>query len=304
MAGITYESGPMLKTKEGYMQNLFNYTTLSTRLEKSTRTLFVTLNRPDWNNAFRLEMLFELESLLAWCTSRVEINSIFIDSSSPLFSSGLELDNLSSLNAGLLDKINLKLQKIIFAMMQLPQTVVVDLGEGTETLASEFALGADIRICSKKSKIRFNHCQYGLVPAAGGMSMLSILVNPTFARKWVLTGAAIDSNVLTESGFIARTYEDTPERTEMVQEILASITKQAPVQRIQAKLGLFEILRPQFESGIVMDRKIAKASMVSEDWRTKKPETPDIGFMPAKSMSYAVKLSLIKNDDSGPQIEQ
>src|SRR6478752_4855059 len=105
------------------MQELFNYTTISTRLEKTTRTLFVTLNRPDWNNAFRLEMLFELESLFAWCTSRVEINSIFIDSSSAFFSQGLEYESLSSLNAGLLDKINLKLQKIIFAMMQLPQTV-------------------------------------------------------------------------------------------------------------------------------------------------------------------------------------
>src|SRR5688572_26167375 len=168
--------------------NLFNYTTLSTRLEKTTRTLFVTLNRPDWNNAFRLEMLFELESLFAWCTSRVEIHSIFIDSSKPIFSTGLELDSLSSLSAGQLDKINMKLQKIIFAMMQLPQTVIVDLGEGCETIASEFSLGADIRLASQEAKIRFNHCQYGMVPAAGGMSMLTHLINPALARKWVLTG--------------------------------------------------------------------------------------------------------------------
>lgn len=286
------------------MQNLFNYTTLSTRLEKSTRTLFVTLNRPDWNNAFRLEMLFELESLLAWCTSRVEINSIFIDSSSSILSTGLELETLSSLNAGSLEKINLKLQKIIFAMMQLPQTVVIDLGEGSETLASEFALGADIRIASHTAQVRFNHCQYGLVPAAGGMSMLSVLVNPSFARKWVLTGSPINGKNLTECGLIASTYSDTRERSELVQEILVSISQVAPVQRIQAKLGLFESLRPQFESGIVMDRKIAKASMVSEDWRTKRPQTTDFGFMPAKSMSYAVKLSLIKTEDTGPQMGQ
>ncbi len=62
-----------------------------------------------------------------------------------------------------------------------------------------------------------------------------------------------------------------------------------------------ESLRSQFESGIVMDRKVAKASMVSEDWRTKKPEAKDFSFMPAKSMSYAVKLSLIKSDDSSNQ---
>jgi enoyl-CoA hydratase len=281
------------------MQTLFNYTTISTRLEKTTRTLFVTLNRPDWNNAFRLEMLFELESLFAWCTTRVEINSIFIDSSTSHFSTGLEYDTLSGTSASQLDKANLKLQKIIFAMMQLPQTIVMDLGDGSETLASEFALGADIRIASKKTKISFNHCQFGLVPAAGGMSMLSTLVSPAFARAWVLSGAPIKENVLVESGFLTATY-DSDNRSEVVSELLNSIAKVAPVQRIQAKLGLFETLRSQLETGIVMDRKVAKASMVSEDWRTKKPEQKDFNFMPAKSMSYAVKLSLIKNDE-GPR---
>lgn len=281
------------------MQNLFNYTTLSTRLEKTTRTLFVTLNRPDWNNAFRLEMLFELESLLAWCTTRVEINSIFIDSSSSHFSTGLEYETLSGTNASHLEKVNIKLQKIIFAMMQLPQTVVIDLGEGSETLASEFALGADIRIASKETKIRFNHCEYGLVPGAGGMSMLSTLVSPAFARSWVLSGAAIKQDALIESGFLMSTY-DQDTRTDLIRDLLNDISKVAPVQRIQAKLGLFETLRSQLESGIVMDRKISKASMVSEDWRTKKPQDKEFNFMPAKSMSYAVKLSLVKSDE-GPQ---
>lgn len=278
-------------------QNLFNYTTLVTRLEKTTRTLFVTLNRPDWNNAFRMEMLFELEGLLAWCTTRVEINSIFIDSSSHIFSTGLEYDTLSGTSASQLDKINTKLQKIIFAMMQLPQTIVIDLGHGSETLASEFALGADIRIAASDSKIAFNHCHYGLVPAAGGMSMLSTLVSPTFARDWVLSGATIKEEALKQSGFVTHTYEANT-RTETIAHVLGNIAKVAPVQRIQAKLGLFETLRSQFESGIVMDRKVAKASMVSEDWRTRKPEEKSFEFMPAKSMSYAVKLSLIKNEET------
>ena len=283
------------------MQALFNYTTLSTRLEKTTRTLFVTLNRPDWKNAFRLEMLFELESLLAWCTTKVEINTILIDSSTSTFSTGLELDSLSAMTGPQLDKINTKLQKIIFSMMQLPQTVIVDLGDGSETLGSEFALGADIRIASKQTRVSFNHCRYGLVPAAGGMSMLTTLVAPAFARSWVLSGDVVESEALYQSGFIRETYDET-NRHEVVQKILTQIAKIAPIQRIQAKLGLFEGLRSQFETGIIMDRKVAKASMVSEDWRNKKPDETHTEFMPAKSMSYAVKLSLIKSDEV-PTIE-
>jgi enoyl-CoA hydratase/carnithine racemase len=286
------------ETKEGDMQTtLFNYTTLSTRLEKSTRTLFVTLNRPDWNNAFRLEMLFELESLFAWCTSRVEINSIYIDSSSAEFSTGLDLDQLSGLTPAHLDKVNTKLQKIIFSMMQLPQTIVMDLGQGTQTLASEFALGADIRIASENARICFNHGVYGLVPAAGGMSMLSTLVSPALARSWVLCGDALETDSLKAIGFLKHTYSGET-KNEIIQNVLQKISKLAPVQRIQAKLGLFETLRAQFENGLVMDRKVVKASMISEDWRTKKPEEKEMDFMPAKSMSYSVKLSLIKSEET------
>ncbi len=279
------------------MQTLFNYTTISTRLEKTTRTLFVTLNRPDWQNAFRLEMLFELESLFAWCTSKVEINTILIDSSTPLFSTGLEYEGLPTTSAQTLSKVNSKLQKIIFSMMQLPQTVIIDLGEGAETLASEFALGADLRMASRNAEIKFNHGHLGLVPAAGGMNMLSTLISPAFARTWILGGVPITKSGLTESGFLAHTYTNET-RAELVSDILSGIAKLAPVQRIQAKLGLFEAVRSQLEAGIVMDRKIAKASMVSEDWRGRKPEIQESDFMPAKSMSYAVKLSLIKSDEA------
>ena len=52
-----------------------------------------------------------------------------------------------------------------------------------------------------------------------------------------------------------------------------------------------------------MDRKIAKASMVSEDWRSKKAEEKDFNFMPAKSMSYAVKLSLVKSEESSRNLD-
>lgn len=277
--------------------HLFNYTTLGTRLEKTTRTLFITLNRPDWNNAFRLEMLFELESLLAWCTTRVEINTIYIESSTPSFSTGLQLDQLNTLSATTLAKINSKLQKIIFAMMQLPQTIIVDLGYGSQTLASEFALGADIRIAHQNCKIAFNHNHYGLSPAAGGMSMLSTLVAPSFARHWVLSGSYIGRDALLNSGFIGELYHNE-NHDEVRSEILRKIAQDAPVQRIQSKMGLFESIRTQLEVGLVNDRKIAKASMMSEDWKSKSAQNDDFDFMPAKSMSYSVKLSLIKNEES------
>ena len=277
------------------MFQLFNYTTLATRLEKGTRTLYVTLNRPDRGNCLHQEMLFELESLFAWCTSRVEIHSIYIDSCSRLFSPGIDAGQLPHTNASQLEKLSLRLHKIIFAMMQMPQTIVMDLGEGAANWAMEFALGADVRLCSVNAELKFDHARLGLIPAAGGMTFLSNLVAPAFARAWLTAGAAIPASQWESSGLIHRTYDST-ERMDVVHATLCAIAQQAPVQRIQTKMGLFEALRPQIEATLPSDLKIAKAARIAEDWKTRPQLEPSDTFMPAKGLSYAVKLSLIKSE--------
>lgn len=287
------------------MFQLFNYTTLSTRLEKSTRTLFITLNRPERANALHQEMLFELESLLAWCTSRVEINSLYIDACTPMFSPGVPTDALKAMSAQQIEKMQQRLHKIVYAMMQLPQTVFVDLGEGSSNWASELAIGADVRLCSKSAQINFNHTHLGLVPAAGGMGFLTHLVPASFARQWVSLGTNIPLQQLLSSGFIHVSY-DQSDRVSTTKAVLEAVFEQAPVQRIQAKLGQFESLRPLLEPVYQNDKKIARAALVSEDWKSRpeiSSDAPD-AFMPAKSMSYAVKLSLVKNDETtttGPE---
>jgi enoyl-CoA hydratase len=273
---------------------LFNYSTLYARLDKSTRTLHITLNRPDRNNTINNEMLFELESLLAWTTSKVEIQSILFDSSTEHFSWGLDPRKLPEMSAGQLEKFSLKLHKIMYAMMQMPQTIVMDLKSGAANWAMEFALAADIRLCSVNADLRFDHTRFGLSPASGGASFLTHFVSPAFAKNWLALGNAIPHSQLLASGFISQSYDST-NREDVVQTVLKSISAQAPVQRIQTKLAIFEALRPQIEASLVQDLKIAKASRISEDWKNIKADYQE-EFMPAKSMSYSVKLSLIKTD--------
>ncbi len=277
------------------MFQLFNYSTLHTRLCKSTRTLHITLNR---EQGFTHEMLFELESLLAWCTSRVEICSLFFTSTTPLFSTGIDRAALVQMSAAQVEKTQTRLHKIVFSLMQLPQTVVMDYRRGAFNWAMELGLGADVRICAKGAELKLDHTHLGLVPAAGGMGFLSLLVPVSHARQWVATGNPIAESQLLASGLIQTIYDES-NHEEVVRTVLTTIFQQAPVQRVQAKLGLFESQRENFERAWTSDRKIAKASLISEDWKTMvpAPEAP-APFMPAKSMSYAVKLSLVKSDSA------
>lgn len=270
------------------MFSVFNYTTLEVQLDKTTRTLYVNLNRPNKNNAINLEMLFELESLLAWCTNKVEIHSIFISSTTDYFSCGHDRPTLKKQSIKQIETITKKLQTIIQGMHHLPQTIVMDLRSGCENLACELALGADIRIASNYVKVAFNHASIGLAPGSGGMAVLSQLIGPSFARNFILSGKGISAHKLTQSGFVFETYTNET-REQVISELLTSVHNQAPVQRIQNKLGLVDPIRNAVEKGFHSDTQISKASMMTEDYKENQDD-----FMPSKSMSYITKLSLIK----------
>lgn len=276
------------------MESIFNYSTFKTRLDKKTRTLFVTLNRGEDQNSITLELLFELESLFSWVTSRVEIHSIFIESDSDEFSSGLDEALLPKMNNKQLAKITDKLQSLTQSFFHLPQTVVIDLQKGVSNIASELAIGADIRICDVHSKVKFDHTRIGLIPCSGGMGILSSLINPAVAKNWILSGRDINRSSLTDSGFVYKMY-DTKSRNDIVNEVLEDIHAQAPVQRIQTKLGLFEVIKESVEKSQKFEKQIARAARISEDWKEKDQE-----FMPAKSMQYSTRLTLVKDEDDGP----
>ncbi len=272
------------------MFTLFNYSTLLTRLDKGTRTLHVTLKQQHITQ----EMLFELESLLSWCTGRVEIASLLLDSAAGPFSQGLDTTQLPHQSGAQLEKTQHRLQKIVYALMQLPQTVVVDYGTGARNWALELGLGADVRVCARDADLRFDHARYGLVPACGGMGFLAVIFGAGHARAWTATGTSIPQPQLEASGLIHTTYA-TEDRATRIGEVLEAIHQQAPVQRVQTKLGVFEAHRETLEKAWIADRKIAKAALVSEDWKTVTPVSKaPAPFMPAKSLSYSVKLSLVK----------
>ncbi len=276
------------------MNSLFNYETLNVRLESSTRTLVITLNDRESFNDFSMKMLFEMESALSWVTSKVEVHSVLINSSTEFFSKGLSSNLAKSMNRESLEKFFTKLRKINHALFHLPQTVVVDLGDGSEGVASELAIGADIRVCSIHAQINFNQTNKGLIPCSGGLGFLSTIITPAMAKNWILTSKNISKKQLSQSGFIHEMYDSTNNH-ECVQKILQAIREQAPIQRIQAKLGLLEGIRARLEHACTYERQIAKASLISEDWKSYNSEKDE--FMQAKGMGQVVKLTLVPNRD-------
>lgn len=272
--------------------SIFNYHTLKVRLQKSTRTMFIKFDSDQEGNPLTMETLFELESLLSWATTHVEVHTLFIESSSDQLSSGYDNCILKKLTIQKLDSFTKKLQKINQALMLLPQTVIVDLQMGASNIAAELATACDIRIANRACRIRFNHAKLGLVPCSGGVVQLSTAVGHGNAKNWLLSGADINFQKLESTGYIFDSYNQE-NRNEVIQSLLLSIHNQAPVSRIQTKLAVVECVRDHVETNMCMENQIAKAAMMTEDWKQGENRSEE---MPTQSMKTAVKLSLVQGD--------
>lgn len=276
------------------MAKIFNYQKFETHLIKETRTLEIKFKTKEGPTFFDLEFLFELESILAWATTRLEIHTIYIESSASLLSKGINTEILKSYPKTKIEKIQQKLQKINQSLMLLPQTVIINIGEGTKNIASEFALAADIRIGQHNAKVSFDHANLGLIPCSGGIAQLGQMIGHGNARAWILSGQEIEVEPLLRSGFLLKTYENKKDLELLKYRLLKSITNQAPVARVQTKLGITEAFREQVDTLHDFEKKISKAAMISEDWKADDPATN----FPLKHMKTAIKLSLIKSDES------
>lgn len=245
------------------MSSLFNYNTLKVALNRETRTLEVTLNRPHAENAFCTEMIFELETLFAWTTSHLEIHSILINSSTSYFSPGWDRKELEKMNDERIQKLMERLQKLVYIQFFLPQTVIIDLGDGARGAAAEFAIGADIRLAKNNTDIQFDHIRKGLIPACGGVGFLSAVVPPSFARRWSLSTLPLSENDMLASGFIAELYSEK----QTINSYLQAIASQAPVARIQTKRSLLDTILPALDRARNFEKDYAIAGMCMGDWR-------------------------------------
>lgn len=236
---------------------IFNYNTFASTLVTDTKTLEIKLR----NKFISLETLFELESMLAWCASHPEIQSIYFTVYGEEFIQGIAENDLKSYDHDKIKKIHSKVSTIAQSFFCLPQTIVMDLKNGTKGIGVEIALAADIRISAKNATFTLDHLSLGLTPSCGMFSFLSPYINQNVARSLLLSGKNFSVDTFNSLGGWIETDLS-------YKEVLLNIFKQAPVARMQAKRGLLgENFTKDVNEKIKLEQQIFNATLATDDYK-------------------------------------
>ena len=240
---------------------IFSYNTIATTLLTDTKSLEIKFRKKFIN----LEALFEFESILAWCASHPEVQSLYITVYGDHFIQGIDPEELKTLPEDKLKKILNKLSTISQSLFCLPQTVIMDLKQSTRGIGLELALAADIRLCAENATFAFDHLSQGLTPACGVFSYLAPYLNQNIARSLILSGREFNVGTMNTLGG----WCDVGVHQK---EILAQIFAQAPVARMQAKRGLLgSNFTNDVNAKIEVERQIFNASVRTGDYTGDQP---------------------------------
>lgn len=268
---------------------MFNYNTLNVTLLKDTRSLQISLARPEKKNAINIEMIFELESLFAWLTGHLEVNTLVLTGEGDYFCHGFDQDELKIMSEEKLQKYIVRFQKLVSGLLYLPQTVICDLKDGASGMGIELAMGADIRVANSTAKLSFDTLERGWVPCSGGVGLLNIWVGQAKARNWTLSGKTVSAGELKSTGFIMESFFSDEND---IETILGRIAKQAPIARIQAKRSFLESILPELQRTFEYESIFSFAAMKTEDW--KKSSTED--FTQARDLAKELKTGRHRDD--------
>jgi len=275
--------------------SLFSYNTLSVELSKKTRSISIKLNRPEVQNAINTEMIFELETLLTWISTHLEIKSIYLTGEGDYFCKGLDDEEFATWSEEKRQKNFEKLQKLIYSMFFLPQTIIADLKKGCAGLGLELAMGADIRVAHNDTIVEFNHLSKGIVPSCGGISFTSAITNNSTARQWLLLSKKLTAADLNTHHITVQSYSsDSP-----VDEFLATIGSQPDIARIQAKRSLLEPVLKNLDQGLEWEKKFSIAGMCTNDWKEIAKHGDAAETVSAKELSSRLKRERAEQMSSG-----
>lgn len=240
---------------------IFSYNTIATTLVTDSKSLEIKFRKKFIN----FETLFELESILAWCASHPEVQSLYITVYGDHFIQGIDPEELKTLPEDKLKKILQKLSTISQSIFCLPQTVIMDLKTSARGIGLELALAADIRMAKDNAVFSFDHLTQGLTPACGVFSFLAPYINQNVMRSLLLSGSEFNVTTMNMLGG----YCDT---TVVANDLLKQIYAQAPVARMQAKRGILgDNFTHDVNPKIEVERKIFNATAATSDYTQSNP---------------------------------
>ncbi len=226
----------------------------------------VTLNRPQFLNAYNMQMRDELLQVLNAIKDDSDIKvTIFRGAGEKAFCAGADLSEFLTAPSPVIAR-EVRWERDIWGLfLDIPQPLIAALHGYVLGSGLEIALFCDMRIASPDARFGLPEVGLGIIPAAGGTQTLPRAIGPGRALDMLLAGRWLSGEEAYEFGLVQRMVPR--ERLwSTAEEMAKKISSYDPVAVETTKHALLQGFDLCMEAGLDLERRLACQLFSGSRW--------------------------------------
>ncbi|MBW8049735.1 MAG: 2-(1,2-epoxy-1,2-dihydrophenyl)acetyl-CoA isomerase [Cytophagales bacterium] len=226
----------------------------------------ITLNRPDFFNAFNEEQSYELQDALKKTEKNDQIRVVVLTGAGKAFCSGQDLKSIVGETRPLSEAVRKCYIPIIKAMRDLPKPIICRLNGVAAGAGCSLALASDFIIASEKASLIEVFVSVGLVLDSGSSYFLPRVVGSAKAFELSTMGTKVNADEALKLGMVNRVVPHD-KLDEAVDEIV-NYYANAPTKAIALiKTMLNKSFHLSLEEALELEAQYQEIAGNSEDYQ-------------------------------------
>jgi 2-(1,2-epoxy-1,2-dihydrophenyl)acetyl-CoA isomerase len=175
-------------------------------VQKTGRTVVITLNRPEARNALTKSVLGRITQAVSEAAADTSVRCVVLTGAGGHFCAGADLRRTLAEDPDFFDNLESYMDVfhgVIRAIVACPKPVVAALDGAAVGFGADMALACDLRVASTQAYLQEKFVNIGLMPDGGGTFWLPRLVGTARAMKAMLLSDKLEAKELDALGLLA-----------------------------------------------------------------------------------------------------
>ena len=228
----------------------------------------ITLNRPDFANAFNTQMALDLVDIFeSLSMDPSETRAVILTGSGTrAFCAGGDLKERNGMSNAAWSKQHLIYERMARAVITCPIPVIGAINGAAYGGGCELAAGVDFAYVAHGARFAQTEVKIGIIPGAGGTQTLARAVGERRAKELILTGEVFTAEQALDWG-LANAIYPIEELLPAALKTATAIATNAPIAVRQAKLAIGRGGGLGLADGLAMEIEAYNRTIPTEDRR-------------------------------------
>jgi len=224
----------------------------------------VTIDRPDALNALNLDVLTDLEQVIAQAEKDQDVYVLIVTGAGRSFVAGADIAQMKDLTADEGRAFGEYGNKVFLKIESLTKPVIAAINGFALGGGCELAMSCDIRIASDKAKFGQPEVGLGITPGFGGTQRLPRIVGLSKAKELILTAQTIGADEALRIGLVSSVVPGE-ELMAAALEMAGKIAQNAQVAVRQSKAAINKGMQCDIDTGAAFEAQAFGLCFSTED---------------------------------------